>query len=168
MALEIEDGTGKANADSYASAADFADRAAAYGWTIPATEAAQEVLLRRAFEAMNALGWKGNRTHGTAQAGAWPRKGVTVDGEILADDHIPAAIAYGQMALAAEIHADDLSPPEARKGPVVREKVDVLEVQYAEIKNTGRLMRAAPDRPSSVQFADYLARRGLFVAVHRA
>lgn len=168
MALEIEDGTGKANADSYATAAELADRAAAYGWTVPAEAEAREVLLRRAFEAMNALRWKGSRTRGTAQAGAWPRTDVSVDGELLPDDAIPAAIKYGQMALAAEIHADDLSPPEARKGAVVREKVDVMEVQYAEIRNEGKVLRAAPERPSAVQFADYLERRGLFVAAHRA
>ena len=168
MTLIVEDGTGKSDADSYATAAELADRAAAYGWTVPSTASAQEVLLRRAFEAMNALKWKGSRTHGIAQAGAWPRAGAYVDGELLPDDSIPAAIKYGQMALAAEIHADDLSPPEERKGAVVREKVDVLEVEYAEVKNTGRLMRAAPERPSAVQFADYLERRGLFVAVSRA
>jgi hypothetical protein len=166
--LTIEDGSGLPDADSYATAAELADRAAAYGWTIPAGEAAQEILLRRAFEAMNALAWKGSRTDGTAQAGAWPRRGVTIDGEVLPDNHIPAPIKYGQMALAAEIHADDLAPPELQKGAVVREKVDVLEVQYAEIKNDGRLMRAAPERPSSVQFADYLARRGLFIPAIRA
>lgn len=165
--LTIEDGAIVPGADSYATAAELADRAAAYGWVIPAEEAAQEILLRRAAEAMSALQWKGARALAT-QPLAWPRSGVTVDGEMLPDDEIPAPVKYGQMALAAEIHADDIDPPEARTGAVVREKVDVLEVQYAEIKNTGKLMRAAPERPSAVQFADYLARRGLFIAAVRA
>lgn len=168
MPLVIEDGTGLPDADSYATALELADRATAYGWVLPPDTEAQEVLLRRAFEQMNAMRWKGGRKLGRAQAGAWPRRGVIVDGEVLPDDEIPAAIKYGQMALAAEIHADDIDPPEARKGAVVREKVDVLEVQYAEINNTGKRMRAAPERPSAVQFADYLERRGLFVAAHRA
>ncbi|KAF1711065.1 hypothetical protein CSC70_03820 [Pseudoxanthomonas kalamensis DSM 18571] len=169
MALTIEDGTGVTGADSYATAAELADRAAAYGWTIPATESEQEVLLRRAAEAMNGLDWKGSRKGGASQSMAWPRTGVAVDGEILADDYIPAPILYGQMALAAEIHADDIDPPEARKGAVTKEKVDVLEVEYATVENSGKLMRAAPDRPSQVQFADYLARRGLYaLSVTRA
>lgn len=167
MAVVIEDGTGVPGADSYATALELADRAAAYGWTLPPDTTQQEVLLRRAAEAMNALRWKGRRAT-AGQALAWPRTGACVDGEVLPDGVIPAAIKYGQMALAAEIHADDLNPPEDRRGAVVREKVDVLEVQYAEIKNTGRLMRAAPERPSAVQFADYLERRGLFVAAIRA
>lgn len=165
--LTIEDGTGVPGADSYATAAELASRAAAYGWTIPAAVDAQEVLLRRAAEAMNALRWQGVRAE-AGQALAWPRRDVIVDGEYLPAASIPAAIKYGQMALAAEIHADDIDPPESRRGAVLREKVDVLEVQYAEVKNDGRLMRAAPDRPSQVQFADYLARRGWYVPAVRA
>ena len=165
--LSVEDGSGVAGADSYATAEQFASRAAAYGWTIPADEAAQEILLRRAAEAMNALTWKGSKAN-AGQALAWPRRDAEVDGEILPSTLIPGPIKYGQMALAAEIHADDIDPPETRRGAVLREKVDVLEVQYAEVKNEGRLMRAAPDRPSSVQFADYLQRRGWYVPVRRA
>ena len=168
MAVVIEDGTGKPNADSYATALELADRAAAYGWTVPPDTTAQEVLLRRAAEAMNALRWKGDRAHGRAQALAWPRTGACVDGEVLPDDEIPAGIKYGQMALAVEIHADDIDPPEMRQGPVKREKVDVLEVEYAVATNTGKLMRAAPERPSAAQFADLLERRGLFIAARRA
>ena len=165
--LSVEDGSGVAGADSYATAEQFAARAAAYGWTIPADEVAQEVLLRRAAEAMNALRWKGHKTY-AGQPLAWPRTGAEVDGEILPDTLIPAAIQYGQMALAAEIHGDDLSPPEMRQGPVKREKVDVLEVEYVEVKNYGLLMRAAPNRPSQVQFMDYLQQRGMFLRAVRA
>ena len=48
MALIIEDGTGKADAESYATAADFADYGTLYGVTVPDTEAEQEALLRQA------------------------------------------------------------------------------------------------------------------------
>lgn len=159
MALVIEDGSGVPGADSYATAAELANRAEAYGWTIPADTAGQEILLRRAAEAMNALDWKGRRVSAT-QSLAWPREGVEVDGELLPDDMIPGPIQYGQMALAAEIHADDTDPPEQKQGAVTREKVDVLEVEYAEVRNTGFVTRAAPDRPSQVQFLDYLRNRG--------
>src|SRR5690606_25452715 len=115
VALEIEDGTGVPDADSYATAAELADRAAAYGGTVPGDDTGREVLLRRAAEAMNAMRWKGRRVS-ALQALAWPRSGVTVDGEVLPSDEIPAGIKYGQMALAAEIHADDIDPPESRKG----------------------------------------------------
>lgn len=163
MALIIEDGTGKADAESYATAADLASYAARYGVTVPATEAEQESLLLRAAVQMQVMGWKGQKAS-AAQALAWPRSGAQVDGEILPSTLIPARIEYGQMALAAEIHNDDIDPPDQRTGAVVRERVEgAVDVQYAEINNTsGRLMHAAPDRPSKAQFASYLAKRGLF------
>lgn len=163
MTLVIEDGTGKADADSYATIDEFVARAAAYGWTIPQDDEAQEVLLRRAAEQMNARPWKGVATN-DGQALAWPRAEVYVGCTLLDDDAIPVAIKNGQMALAAEIHADDLDPPETRTGAVLREKVDVLEVQYAAAKSQ---RRAAPARPSEVYFANFLARRGLFIPVER-
>jgi hypothetical protein len=165
VALVIEDGSGVAGADSFATVADFAAYAAKYGLTIPAGESAQEALLRRAALTMQTMPWKGCRVD-PEQALSWPRYNVVVDGEVLASNYIPARIEYGQMALAAEIYADDVTPPETRVGAVMREKVDVLEVEYALVKNTERLLPAAPERPSRTQFADYLQNRGLFL--HRA
>lgn len=187
MALVIENGSGVAGADSYATAAQLADRAAAYGWTLPLDVEAQEVLLRRAAVQMNSpnslprtslwagemqkveVQWKGRRVS-ASQPLAWPRTGVELDGELLPDTLIPGQIQYGQMALAAEIYADDLDPPELRQGPVKREKVDVLEVEYSAVVNDGRLLRAAPDRPAAVQFSGYLERvtRPLYVPAIRA
>ena len=117
--LIIEDGTGKPDADSYSTAAELVSYAARYGVTIPAEEAAQETLLRRAALAMDGMKWKGCRANGD-QALAWPRRGVNIDGENKPSDYIPARIQYGQMALAGEIHADDIDPIETRKGAVIR------------------------------------------------
>lgn len=161
--LIIEDGTGKPDAESFATAADLASYAVKFGRTIPADEPAQEALLRRAAVQMMALAWKGHKAT-TGQALPWPRRGVELDGEILPVTLIPARIEYGQMALAVEIHADDVDPPSKRTGAVTRKRVEgAVDVQYAEIPNdSGYLLPAAPDRPSATQFADYLARRGLF------
>lgn len=162
MALTIEDGSRVAGADSYASVEDLVAYAAKYGFTLPATEAEQEALLRRAALQMELMRWKGVKVR-AEQALAWPRYDVVVDFEVLPFTYIPARIQYGQLALACEIHADDLSPPELARGPVVREKVDAVEVQYSAVRNvTGRLLPAAPDRQSLAQFADYLQTRGLF------
>lgn len=162
MALTIEDGTIVAGADSYATAAELTAYATNYGFTLPATDAEKEALLRRAALQMGMEKWKGDRTDAT-QSLAWPREYVYVDSELLASTSIPARIQYGQMALACEIYADDLSPPETAQGPVVRQKVDVVEVAYGQVRNvTGKLLPAAPDRQSRAQFADYLLQRGLF------
>jgi hypothetical protein len=163
MTLIIESGAGEPDAESYATTAELVSYAEKFGVTIPAEEAAQEALLRRSALVMNGMKWKGRRTH-EEQSLAWPREGVQVDGAYKRSNYIPREIFYGQLALATEIHADDIDPPEARKGAVVKERVEgVVDVQYAAISNTsGRLLPAAPDRPSQTQFADYLERRGLF------
>ncbi|MFU6376419.1 DnaT-like ssDNA-binding protein [Metapseudomonas otitidis] len=163
MALIVENGTGMQEAESYATAAELVIYALKFNFTIPAEEAHQEALLRRAALAMNGMKWKGFKMRGD-QALAWPRRDIELDGELKADNYLPARIPYGQMALAVEIHADDLNPPETRKGAVIRERVEgAVERQYAVLPNTsGRLLPAAPDRPSATQFADYLERRGLF------
>lgn len=113
--------------DTYATAAELQARAAEYGGTLPADTEAQEVLLRRAAEAMNAWPWRGAKAT-PGQPLAWPRRGVDGVGR----DTVPLAVKQAQCALAIEIHRDDLDPPEARRGPVIRERVDVLEVAYAE------------------------------------
>ncbi len=163
MTLIIEDGTGKPDAESYAGAADLVMYAGKFGVTIPADEPAQEALLRRAALAMDGLTWKGRKTS-SEQALSWPRRAVELDYEIKPDNYLPARIQYGQMSLAAEIHADDIDPPEKRKGAVTLERIEgAVTREYATIPNTsGRLLPAAPDRPSATQFADYLQRRGLF------
>lgn len=163
MTLIIEDGTGKPGAESYASAADLVMYAGKFGVTIPADELTQEALLRRAALAMDGMTWKGRKTN-SEQALSWPRRGVELDYEIKPDNYLPARIQYGQMALAAEIYQDDIDPVDQRQGAVIRERVEgAVDVEYAPIShNSGRLLPAAPDRPSRTQFADYLAKRGLF------
>lgn len=163
MTLIIEDGTGKTDAESFATATELVGYGLRYGIAVPATAAAQEALLRRAADQMLSLSWKGSKTH-ASQALPWPRSGAVVGGEILPASSIPARIQYGQMALACEMYADDLDPPEQRRGAVVREKVEgAVEVEYQALPNTsGKLLPAAPERPSQAQFADYLNRRGLF------
>lgn len=161
MPLTIETGAGIVGADSYATAAELAAYAAAYGMTVPADANAQEVLLRRAASAMSAMPWRGMRTD-ALQPLAWPRLSIVAHGEVVDSATIPTAIKQGQMALAAEIHADDLSP--ATTGAVIRKKVDVLEVEYAEPR---QLSRPVSQRPSLTLFAPYMTSR-LNVAVVRA
>lgn len=161
--LIIEDGTGVAAAESYATAEELARYAVKFGATIPAEQVAQEALLRRAALAMDGMTWKGRKSS-SEQALAWPRRDIRLDGENKPERYLPARIQYGQMALAAEIHADDIDPIDKRKGAVTKEKVDgAVEREYTTISNTSsRLLPAAPERPSATQFADYLQRRGLF------
>lgn len=163
MTLIIEDGTGKPDAESYASAEDLARYAVKFSTVIPAGVPEQEALLRRAALAMDGMTWKGRKTN-NEQGLSWPRREVRLDYEIKPNNYLPARIQYGQMALAAEIHQDDIDPVEKRKGAVLLDRVEgAVTRQYAAIPNTSnRLLPAAPDRPSATQFADYLQKRGLF------
>lgn len=162
MSLIIEDGTGKPDADSFATAAELVTYAANYGATIPQDIPAQESLLRRAALAMDGYTWKGTRTNGE-QALSWPRRDVTIDERTLPSDSVPVRIKSGQMALAAEIHTDDIDPIDKRKGAVTLERVEgAVTREYATIPSTsGRLLPAAPTRLSATQFSHYLKRRGL-------
>jgi hypothetical protein len=163
MALIIETGEGLPDAESYATAAELVIYAGKYGVTVPATEAEQEALLRRAAVSMNAMTWKGSRANAD-QALAWPRQEVWIDGAKKPANLIPRQIHYGQMALAAETHNDDVNPPQAQKGAVIRERVEgAVEREYATITNeSGRVLPVSADKPSRTLFADYLLRRGLF------
>ncbi len=158
--LIIEDGTGKPDAESFVTAADLVEYATNYGVTIPADEPSQEALLRRAAVAMDDYNWKGERAS-VDQALSWPRRYVDIDGDVKPSDLIPARIKHGQMALAAEIHADDIDPVEKRQGPVTKERVEgAVEVQYAA--PTVQQARAVASRSSSINFKSFLAIKGRF------
>lgn len=153
MALIVEDGSGRADAESFATAAELVTYAANFGRTIPATEAEQESLLRRAYLQMNTMPWKGSAVS-PVQTGAWPRMGVCRNGYTIASNTIPAQIKAGQMALATEIHADDLVNPDTKLGAIIREKVGPLETEYGEAKKSAS--KPAATRQSYAQFAGFV------------
>lgn len=153
MTLILELGTGKPDAESFATAAELVTYAENFGRVIPADPTAQEALLRRAALEMNAKPWKG-RTVSQAQALAWPRYDVCLNRFLLPANTIPVQIKAGQMALAAEIHADDLIDPATRQGAAVRKKVGPLEFEYAAASST--ITKAAATRQSYAQFAGLL------------
>lgn len=151
--ITIETGSGITAADTYATRAELQARASSYGGALPTNVDALDVLLRRAAAQMDALPWTGRRMS-PWQSLAWPRVGVPG----VAPDAIPHAIKAAQCALAIELHASDTAP--APRGPVIRERVDVLEVAYAE---------PAPARvavaPSAALVAPYLRRTDAPMAV---
>lgn len=154
MALTIEDGSVVAGADSYATASELATYAANFGRVIPDSAPEQESILRRAYLEMSGLAWKGAPVS-IDQTGAWPRRGVVKSGFSIPADTIPQQIKAGQMALAAEIHADDLNPPEQRKGAVVKDRVEgAVERQYAPASAT--TSKAASGRQSTAQFVGFI------------
>jgi hypothetical protein len=154
MALVIETGLIVPGAESFATAAELVAYAANFGRVIPADTPSQEALLRRAALDMNAKPWKG-RAVNRDQALAWPRYDVCRNGWTLPSDSIPVQIKAAQMALAAEIHADDLVQPELKKGAVIRERVEgAVERQYAVAASS--ITKAAAVRQSYAQLTGFL------------
>lgn len=153
MALNIETGGGSPDANSFATAAELVVFAGDYGFSVPADEAGQESLLRRAGVQMKAMQWVGTQLH-DEQGLPWPRY-YTIRRDFMADGvSLPRDIKLGQMALACEIHADDLDPPEGRTGAVTKERVEgAVEVQYSAIQ--GYKSKAVSGRQSSGFFARF-------------
>ncbi|QJI29914.1 hypothetical protein HKK55_14760 [Pseudomonas sp. ADAK18] len=153
MALVIENGKVVPDADSFATAAELVTYAMNFGKTIPTDEVAQEALLRRAALQMDAMPWKG-RAVSRDQALAWPRAEVKRERWILRFDEIPAQVKAGQMALAAEIHADDMINPETKSGAVVSETVGPISTTFAVASKS--MSKPAATRQSYAQFAGLL------------
>lgn len=142
MALDTT--IGGAAADSYATLAEYTARAAAMGWTLADTDAANEVNLRRAAVALDAsYGFRGTKNT-TAQALEWPRSealgystGLMFDPYPIRPDEIPPRVKQAQMEMAYLIQggADPLATYE---GGVKREKIDVIEVEFAGARGRPR------------------------------
>ena len=155
MALTVEDGTIKSGAESYISASDATTYHTNRGntaWT--GTDAVKEAALRRAAAFLDGRyrkRWKGVRTSPTTQAMEWPRTGVRLVDEFTGDwppsqydsenygylesDTIPQRLKDAQCELALRALAGELAPD--YNGSVIREKVDVLETEYAPGSSPG-------------------------------
>ena len=137
MALVVEDGTGIATAESYATVAAADARHAALGntaWT--GGDAIKEQALRRATQHMvqaYRTRWRGTRLL-RAQALDWPRYGVTADGYDVPSTEVPAEVVAACCDLALRALAGDLNPDLTADTSrvVIREKVGPLETEYAQ------------------------------------
>jgi len=157
MSLIIEDGSVVPGAESYATAAELQDYAEKFGRTIPGDEDQQESLLRRAALEMERMPWVG-RIVSSTQDLAWPRYDVYVNCFLLPSNAIPSKLKAGQMALATEIHADDVTDPAGKVGPATRKKVGPLEFEYAA--PSASVSRPAASRQSYAQFAGLVQASG--------
>lgn len=153
MALVIETGQVVLGADSFATAAELVTYATNFGKTVPVDEVLQEALLRRAALEMNAMTWKGCEVS-PHQSLAWPRANVKRGQWITPYDEIPAQIKAGQLALAAEIHADDLVDPNTKTGAIISETVGPISTTFAVA--SAKVSKPAATRQSYAQFTGFL------------
>ena len=154
MVLVIESGSGVPGAESFATADELVTYAANFGKALPVGLIQLEALLRRSALQMDAMPWKGSAAS-RRQSLSWPRIGVKRNGWVLPSNDIPPQVKAGQMALAAEIHADDLVPPELKKGAITLDRVEgSVTRQYATASASAS--KAAAGRQSVAQFAGLL------------
>ena len=125
--------------DTYATDAELSSYALARGIVIIG---APDILLVTAMDYLATLEdrWQGERTSST-QPLAWPRIGVYVYGALLANDAIPQSLKDAQCRLALDADSGTALQPTVDvggKGSVISEKVDVVEVKYAEGYNNSQ------------------------------
>lgn len=133
MSLIVEDGTGRADAESYISVAGadlyHGNRGNAM-WQALTTER-KEQLLRSATDYMAVYDgqWVGRRAV-AGQALGWPRDGAFVYGMLVANNVVPVPVANACASLALKALSGPLAPDSGQA--VKRQKVGPLEKEYQD------------------------------------
>lgn len=151
MALVIEDGTGKPDANSYVTVEEARSYASARGTELPADDAEVESLLVRAMDYLEAQRGKyqGTKTYPGLQALQWPRSGVVIDCDYnLPDNIIPTELKNAQKQLALEVFNGLVLLPSSDGRVVKREKVDVIETEYMTGQDLGSGATMGPSFPA--------------------
>lgn len=133
MPLTIETGSLIAGANSYVSVADARAYAEVRASTFPVDNAEAEAALIVAMDYLESLRaeYQGRKVDPTTQSLQWPRSGVVIDGWQVPTDHIPKELIVAQIQLAIESAAGTDLMPTGDGREIIREKVDVLETEYA-------------------------------------
>jgi len=129
--IVIEDGTGKANSNSYVSETDLGTYATDRGFTLAAsTDPLKADLLIRAMDYLELQPFMGVK-YTDAQALQWPRYGVTIDHYYVDVDAIPQLLIDSLCELAIGIDGGD-SPLDNVSRETKKEKVGDIEVEYMD------------------------------------
>lgn len=133
VTITVEDGTG-ANpaANSYVTLAEVKAYCEQRNLPLPSDDEQTNALIVQAADFVDTMEFKGERTS-PSQPMQWPREGVYLysDDEPLANTAIPSQLKKAQCQLVYDGTITELQPTgDGRE--VLKEKVDVLEVQYAE------------------------------------
>ena len=141
MALVVEDGTGKADADSFISLIGARALAEKYGITLPTNDTAAEVVLRQGcqYVVLQEKCFNGGRLT-TRQALPWPRTGATnAYGVEYADGDMPVQLGYSQVYAAAEYAAGkDVRASDDGLSVAGKEVTGAVAVSYFNNGKTGK------------------------------
>lgn len=150
MALVIEDGTGLSNATSYVTLTEARTFANQRGVTLPVLDSEVEVLAIKAIDFLEAQrAFYSGQKVSKSQSLQWPRTGATLEGSEISEDEIPQDLKFAQNQLIIEgFQGSDLQPNFSGR-EVIKEKVDVIEVQYSSSKG-------GTNQPSFTKVLSYL------------
>jgi hypothetical protein len=150
MVIVVEDGTGKADANSYISADDVRAYALDRGITLPAISGSDDPIIAPMVLAMDFLEsqhytmFQANRP---TQALQWPRKAYC--SQPSSEWLMPTKIVSAQAQLVIEQVANNIQLFASKGGMnqsgafITKRKVDVIETQYSE-----RVIPGDPDMPA--------------------
>lgn len=133
MAILIEDGSGVANAVSYATAAEAQTYADARGLALPTDALDIEKALVTAGDYLLKYesNYQGARS-GSVQRMSFPRYPVYLYGSLVAADAIPESLKEAQIILAIDVAQGTELNPNGDGQETLMEKVGPITVQYAE------------------------------------
>jgi len=141
VALIVEDGTGKSDAESYLSVADATTYAGKYGLTFSGTSTQQEEALRLATQYLDARFntlWLGERSN-EKQALDWPRRALLdADGFLISSTAMPQALKDATAELAIKARSETLMPDVSDPGTIASEDVQVGDLRVATSYHGGR------------------------------
>lgn len=164
MAIIVEDGTGKPTANSYIDVAFTRAYAESRGFVFSETDAEIEAWIVMGCDFIESFSeqFKGTRAT-TTQALSWPRKDVVIDGETFPSNAIPTQLKLAQAQAVIEQSQGSELQPSITGYAVRREKVDVIEVEYATGggQNNTATTTLTPRFPKIEQWLKPLLRGGL-------
>lgn len=149
MALTIEDGSGVPNANSYVSVAEVKDYADQRGISLPPDNDLEKLIVE-AFDYVESFRsqFRGKKTNydPSIQTSQFPRTGVVVDGWEYPENSIPGNLKLAQCQATCDSYSSGPLMPSNMGASILREKIDVLEVQYAQPQD-GAGMVPSPSWP---------------------
>ncbi|MBP7548670.1 MAG: hypothetical protein KA761_00170 [Gemmatimonadaceae bacterium] len=144
MALVVEDGTGKTDAEAYGSLAEFKAHVLAFHGDVLRDKGDDECerALRRATLFLDIQFEYGGSRSTAAQALEFPRTGLSDDGGY-AVSGVPTRLKKATFELAKRAIAEDLMPDIERANRVKSESVAGISVTYADDAPESKLYRVA-------------------------
>lgn len=171
-ALVIEDGSIVSGANTYVGLDTARTYAEDRGFELSDDDDTVTVQL---FKSMDYLATFSQRWLGVPVASdqplAWPRSQVILPGTVayFPEDEIPPNLiaAQCQLVIEQQVNGIDLIPSSLPGLPVIREKVDVIETEYANPQMVGGIDWTRPNMPLVDALLKTLLQRGFSVRTRR-